>query len=494
MLSDARSARLTATGMRLVVALSIFGVISAPSIAAEPGFGIPKLSGGRVDARVTLDASSGISSFEYRLLHSGSQLRITAFSIDISSSTDRELMTGGDLSFVEPSGSASTELNLSRVGIGRFVPVGVASQPAGWANGVQPPAELAWGTIKETAGGLPGGTVAPFVATSRGLPGIRRATLDPDVFDFMPNPDEGNVDPVALIDAVKAASQELRTVGPVAPPKDFDPVEFAEYIASLRSEAATLGWVRSGADVSNVDSLLGQVRSQLASGEFGPAAVSAAAFISAVESASCVELDCPPERPMTAEARALLALNMGFLRDRIPVSVALETAPAHVWLGLKNSDDQGTQFDVRVALYAGDALVAEGVALCIAGVTRNAGSAKDAAIIFGPSAGSPTSGDTLVFKLSTRIGTNPDGTKCAGHSNAVGLRLYYDALSRPSRLGAGVGGGNPIDHFLHLNGASFTLDTNAPTASQAKQKDSPGLNFAGGNVWVEVGAWSMVVP
>ena len=43
-------------------------------------------------------------------------------------------------------------------------------------------------------------------------------------------------------------------------------------------------------------------------------------------------------------------------------------------------------------------------------------------------------GDVLSLRVSTRIGTNPDGTKCAGpggsHNNALGLRLYYDAASR----------------------------------------------------------------
>jgi len=489
-----RMARSAAVGLCLVAVFSVLRFDSAGIYAAEPDFGIPKLSGGRVDARVTLDATSGISTFEYRLLHTGSQLRIKGFSIDVSSNTAQEVVSGDGLSFVDPSARAATELNLSRIGIGGFVPVGVTGQPAGWGTGIRPPADLMWGTIKETAGGLPGGTVAPFTATSRGLPGIRRATLDPDVFDLTPNPDEESVDPVAVMDAIKAASQELRTLGPVAPPKNLDLVAFADYIASLRSEAATLGWVRSGANVSNVDSLLGQVRSQLASGAFGPARTTANAFISAVESASCVELDCPLDRPMTAEARALLALNMAFLRDHIPASVALETTPAHVWLGLKNSDDQGTQFDVRAALYANDSLVTDGIVLCVTGITRNAANAKDVAIAFGQSTASVASSDTLVFRLSTRIGTNPDGTKCAGHNNAVGLRLYYDAVSRPSRFRAGVGGGAPVSHFLHLNGTSFTLDTSAPTASQAKQKDSTGLNFAAGNVWVEVGTWSLVVP
>jgi hypothetical protein len=44
--------------------------------------------------------------------------------------------------------------------------------------------------------------------------------------------------------------------------------------------------------------------------------------------------------------------------------------------------------------------------------------------------------DVLSLKVFTRIGTDGAGAFCGGHSNAVGLRLYFDAVSRPSRFGA----------------------------------------------------------
>jgi hypothetical protein len=320
-------------------------VSAAGNGAAQGNLGIPKLSGARVDARVLPDANSGISRFEYRVFNGSPQLRIKNFQIDISSTADLGIVSGDGLSFVNPALRVGTELNLSLLGIGRFEPVGTASDPLGWVGAVDGPAYLGWGVYKETAKGHPGDTVAPFVGTSRGLPGIRRATLVPDVFDLAPNADELPIDSEEVDRAIKAADQQLRTVGPVAPPKELDFVAFAEYIASLRSEAAALGWVRSGANVSNVDSLLDRVRSQLIASNFVLARRNAAAFISAVESASCTELDCPSDRPMTAEARALLALNMAYLLEHIPVVAALETAPVHVWLGLQKKRDLGTQFE-----------------------------------------------------------------------------------------------------------------------------------------------------
>jgi hypothetical protein len=104
-----------------------------------------------------------------------------------------------------------------------------------------------------------------------------------------------------------------------------------------------------------------------------------------------------------------------------------------VWLGLKNSDDQGTRFDLRVeVLKNGSQPVAAGQLTCITGVTRNPASAKEVAVTLDPF--SPVSfgtGDVLSLRVLARIGS---GAGCGGHSNATGLRLYFDAVSRSSRI------------------------------------------------------------
>src|SRR5712691_2669327 len=43
----------------------------------------------------------------------------------------------------------------------------------------------------------------------------------------------------------------------------------------------------------------------------------------------------------------------------------------HVWLGLQNSDDQGTNFDLLAEIYRNGVLVTSGLTRCITGVTRN---------------------------------------------------------------------------------------------------------------------------
>jgi hypothetical protein len=187
------------------------------------------------------------------------------------------------------------------------------------------------------------------------------------------------------------------------------------------------------------------------------------------------------------------------IREPHILDIAPPAAPsaASVWLGLKNSDDQGTQFDLRAEIYRNGNLVSTGETRCITGVTRNADLAKSVTVSAAPLAGY-VAGEALSLKLLTRIGTNPDGTKCSGpggsHSNAVGLRLYYDAISRASALIVTQGANPAGSYYLHSTGAGLILNAIAPTAPLAKYQDSAAVNFASGNAWREIGTWGMTAP
>jgi hypothetical protein len=171
----------------------------------------------------------------------------------------------------------------------------------------------------------------------------------------------------------------------------------------------------------------------------------------------------------------------------------LGLAPSTLFVGLKNSDDQGTRFDLRTELLVDGAPIASGLTRCIDGVTRNADLAKEVSVAFGAvSAPTLTSGDVVSLRVSTRVGTNPDDSKCPGHANAVGLRLYYDGTTRPSRMGAQISP-DPLTSFYLRAGANLRLDAAAPTESVAKTQDSAGINFAGGNAWREIGVWKMTM-
>src|SRR5262249_41492843 len=170
------------------------------------------------------------------------------------------------------------------------------------------------------------------------------------------------------------------------------------------------------------------------------------------------------------------------------ITAPLELSPAHLFVGLKNSDDQGAKFDLKVELLRNGVPVASGLHRCIAGVTRNPALATEAVVPFDPFGIVPIAADdALALRVSTRIGTNPDETRCAGpggsHGSALGLRLYYDSTHRPSRFDAAIAPAADEDLFLHSDGSpcgnvqsvkvtTRFLDANRPSGASPKCKDS----------------------
>ncbi len=110
----------------------------------------------------------------------------------------------------------------------------------------------------------------------------------------------------------------------------------------------------------------------------------------------------------------------------------------YIWLGLKNNDDQGANFDILAEVQKNGITVASGLTRCVTGVTRNPNEAKEVTASFDPISVINFDGSTDVFSLriSTRIGTNPDNSKCGEQNNATGLRLYFDSVNRASRFDA----------------------------------------------------------
>jgi len=105
-----------------------------------------------------------------------------------------------------------------------------------------------------------------------------------------------------------------------------------------------------------------------------------------------------------------------------------------VWVGLKNSDDQGTYFDLRAELLKNGTPIASGDVTNVQGATRNPDKAKEVVVVLGAiSDGGFDSGDGLSLRILTKV------TATGGHNSAVGLRLYYDSVSRPSQFEASSG-------------------------------------------------------
>jgi len=76
-------------------------------------------------------------------------------------------------------------------------------------------------------------------------------------------------------------------------------------------------------------------------------------------------------------------------------------------------------------------VIASGETKNIQGVTRNASKAKEVMVTFGTLVNAQfLSGDVLSIRILVKVADS------GGHNNATGVRLYYDATTRPSRFGA----------------------------------------------------------
>jgi hypothetical protein len=161
-------------------------------------------------------------------------------------------------------------------------------------------------------------------------------------------------------------------------------------------------------------------------------------------------------------------------------------SPAKVWLGLKNSDDVGTKFDLKAEAYVGGTLVGSGQLNAVPGGSSGFNNANLQSIpltLSGPiNAGS---GSGLSIKLYVRI-------TCSGSTHSSGTaRLWFNDAQANSAFGATIGGGT--NNYYLLNGSALgtapgpgpksTIDV-LVNSSQA----CPGRPFTA------VGTWSITLP
>jgi hypothetical protein len=117
-------------------------------------------------------------------------------------------------------------------------------------------------------------------------------------------------------------------------------------------------------------------------------------------------------------------------------------ADLHIWLGLKNGDDQGTRFDLRAEILKNGVQIASGETYCVSGVMRNATKALETTVALGTVMNGTFGPDGILsLRILARMGTNGMGVHCGGHANTVGLRLYFDPVTRPAGFDATFFGG-----------------------------------------------------
>jgi hypothetical protein len=142
-----------------------------------------------------------------------------------------------------------------------------------------------------------------------------------------------------------------------------------------------------------------------------------------------------------------------FAEDTLNVTVTrtqlTALGPAKVWVGLKNSDDVGTKFDLLAEVFKNETLIGSGQLNGVNGGSSGFNNAVLNTIDLGQAAiVDVCPGDVLKIKLYVRIAAN------SGHRSGT-ARLWFNDAAASSSFGVTVGG-LTNDHFLQ---DGFTLGT-----------------------------------
>jgi len=161
-----------------------------------------------------------------------------------------------------------------------------------------------------------------------------------------------------------------------------------------------------------------------------------------------------------------------------PVLTSLGSAS--MWIGLKNSDDVGTKFDLFAEILKNGVVVGSGQLNDVAGGSSGFNNAVQRAISQSLSgAQSLCPGDTLSFRLSVRVAAS------SGHTSGT-ARLWFNDSAANSRFTATIGGVTS-DYYLR-NG--FTLATTAGPGPKTTIDVTVNRN-QNGNAFKPFGTWNI---
>lgn len=156
--------------------------------------------------------------------------------------------------------------------------------------------------------------------------------------------------------------------------------------------------------------------------------------------------------------------------------------PANVWIGLKNSDDIGTKFDLLAEVFKDGVLIGSGQINDVPGGGSGFNNAVQRTINMAlAGSGDFCSGGTLSFRLSVRVAAS------SGHVSGT-ARLWYNDAAANSRFNITISG-TPRTYYLH-NGFVLAL---TPGPGPKKTIDVLVNRNQGGNPFKPFGTWSVTL-
>jgi hypothetical protein len=171
-----------------------------------------------------------------------------------------------------------------------------------------------------------------------------------------------------------------------------------------------------------------------------------------------------------------------------PSSQLIAAGPVNVWLGLKNSDDVGTKFDLRAEVLENGRVIASSQLDAVPGGSSGFNNAILRTI--NPLLSSPLTlspGGILSLRLSVRIAAG-----VSGHRSGT-ARLWFNDAAATSRMGATLNGSQDEYYLVGTSASSFWLQKGAAGPGPRRSVDVFVDRAVGGNPFKPFGTWSVVV-
>lgn len=320
----------------IIIAL-IFLMFHVAAFGAEirllPGEVLSEIYDIKIQTTVSYESESGIYTYNYTVANPSSNTgAIDDIDIDIKKPADSVTLSREGLKYGQGYLRSSSEDIFARSTV-PLIPVGL-SAPKNWIAGLSVRGTAGWGAKKEVSRIYPGSFMSGFEMNSRGLPGIRQVTILP-YFKQTPVPEATKENLERLKAIRKKITFTTKTIGPTAPPADFKPIPFLDYIISLKHEAYKFGWIIQGRDddkdkyedeeegiMKSLDKKLEKAKAELVKGDAREAIEKLKSFIHEVEALYKEGKEEKHEKEeghshITSEAYALLKYNAVYLIEKL---------------------------------------------------------------------------------------------------------------------------------------------------------------------------------
>jgi len=299
---------------KIITLLCLLWIIGAP-IPSAMAQQQTATRGVELHANVRSDLVTGILCFDYSATNPISNSGVVAnISIDVAKQPG-----GADLSAdgVRDGPGADTSFSVTVLqdrNATPMIPVGV-SAPSGWDVSLSVQGAAVW--LPTDSGLLPGQQLDGLEICARALPGFRSFLARPytDVNAVGILPPNGTAADLQRYQRdlntieLNAGTTGL-TVGPVAPPATFVPLDFLKQIQDYKEQSLARGWIKNAGIANSLDAKLNAAQLALTRGDANPARNQLNALLN--------EVDAQSGKQLTSEAGALLKFNTQFLISNIP--------------------------------------------------------------------------------------------------------------------------------------------------------------------------------